>query len=73
MANWKAEDKAWIVESTIFVKKVEVVNARGGFVTTLRFKDSSGEMRLRESRLYKTKEEAKKWRILTRKNSRLLT
>ena len=52
MANWKAEDKAWIVESTIFVKEVEVVNARGGFVTTLRFKDSSGEMRLRESRLY---------------------
>lgn len=58
MANWKAGDKAWIVESTIFVKE-EVVNARGGFVT-LRFKDSSGEMRLRESRLYKTKEEAEK-------------
>ena len=59
MANWKAGDKAWIVESTIFVKEVEVVNARGGFVT-LRFKDSYGEMRLRESRLYKTKEEAEK-------------
>ena len=59
MANWKAEDKAWIVELNIFVKEVEVVNARGGFVT-LRFKDSYGEMRLRESRLYKTKEEAEK-------------
>ena len=58
MANWKAGDKAWIVESTIFVKE-EVVNARGGFVT-LRFKDSSGGMRVRESRLYKTKEEAEK-------------
>lgn len=59
MANWKAGDKAWIVESTIFVKEVEVVNARSGFVT-LRFKDSSGGIRVRESRLYKTKEEAEK-------------
>lgn len=59
MANWKAEDKAWIVESTIFAKEVEVVNSRGGFVI-LRFKDFSGEMRLKESRLYKTKEETKK-------------
>ena len=59
MANWKAGDKAWIVESTIFVKEVEVINARSGFVT-LRFKDSSGGIRVRESRLYKTKEEAEK-------------
>lgn len=59
MINWKAGDKAWIVESTIFVKEVEVVNARGGFVT-LRFKEYSGGMRVRESRLYKTKEEAEK-------------
>lgn len=59
MINWKAGDKAWIVESTIFVKEVEVVNARGVFVT-LRFKESSGGMRVRESRLYKTKEEAEK-------------
>ena len=57
MANYKAGDKAWIVESTIFVKEVEIVNIRGGFVT-LRFKGSSGGMRVRESRLYKTKEEA---------------
>ena len=59
MANYKAGDKAWIVESTIFVKEVEIVNIRGGFVT-LRFKGSSGGMRVRESRLYKTKEEAEK-------------
>lgn len=57
MANFKAGDIAWIVESTIFVKEVEIVNIRGGFVT-LRFKGSSGGMRVRESRLYKTKEEA---------------
>lgn len=59
MANYKAGDIAWIVESAIFVKEVEIVNIRGGFVT-LRFKGSSGGMRVRESRLYKTKEEAEK-------------
>ncbi len=41
MANWKAGDMAWIVEFTIFVKEVELVNVRGGFVT-LRFKGASG-------------------------------
>lgn len=59
MANFKAGDKAWIVESTIFVKEVEIINVKGGFAT-LRFKDSNGGMRVRESRLYKTKEEAEK-------------
>lgn len=38
---------------------LSLVHHRGGFVT-LRFKDSSGGMRVRESRLYKTKEEAEK-------------
>lgn len=59
MANFKAGDKAWIVESTIFVKEVEIINVKGGFAT-LRFKDYNGGMRVRESRLYKTKEEAEK-------------
>ena len=59
MANYKAGDKAWIVESTIFVKEVEIVNIKGGFVT-LKFKGTSGGIRVRESRLYKTKEEAEK-------------
>ena len=57
MANFKAGDKAWIVESAIFVKEVEIVSIKGGFVT-LRFKGSSGGTRVRESRLYQTKEEA---------------
>lgn len=66
MANYKIGDKAWIVESTIFVKEVEIVNIRGGFVT-LRFKGSSGGIRVRESRLYKTKEEAEKVATLNKK------
>lgn len=59
MTNLKAGDIAWIVESTTFVKGVEIINVKGGFAT-LRFKDSNGGMRVRESRLYKTKEEAEK-------------
>ncbi len=59
MTKFNAGDKAWIVESTIFVKEVEIINVKGGFAT-LRFKDSNGGMRVRESRLYKTKEEAEK-------------
>lgn len=66
MVNWKAGDIAWIVESTIFVKEVEIVNVRGGFAT-LRFKDSNGGTRVRESRLYKTKEEAEKAANLNKK------
>lgn len=66
MASFKAGDKAWIIESTIFVKEVEIVNIKGGFVT-LRFKGTSGGMRVRESRLYKTKEEAEKVANLNKK------
>ena len=43
----------------IFVKEVEIINIRCGFVT-LKFKGSSGGMRVRERRLFKTKEEAEK-------------
>lgn len=54
MVNFKAGDIAWIVESTIFVKEVEIINVKAEFAT-LRFKDSNGGMRVRENRLYKTK------------------
>ena len=66
MIKFKAGDIAWIVESTIFVKEVEILNVRGGFVT-LRFKGASGGMRVRESRLYKTKEEAERIANLNKK------
>ena len=59
MAKFNVGDKVWIIESTIFVKEVEIINIKGGFIT-LRFKGSSGGMRVRESRLYRTKEEAEK-------------
>ena len=56
------------MESTIFVKEVEIVNARGGFVT-LKFKDSSGGMMVRESGYIKLKKKLKKWRIQIRKSN----
>ena len=59
MTKFNIGDKVWIIESTIFVKEVEIINIKGGFIT-LKFKGSSGGMRVRESRLYKTKEEAEK-------------
>ena len=50
-------DTADIFESGLFVREVEVVKAAGGFVT-LHFADADGGVRLRESRLYPTKEDA---------------
>ena len=49
-------DKAYIVESGLFVREVEVVRVAGGFAT-LRFTDGTGGVRLRESRLFPTKED----------------
>ena len=50
-------DTAYIVESGLFVREVEVLKVAGGFAT-LRFKDGDGGVRLRENRLFLTKEEA---------------
>ena len=50
-------DIAFIVESSRFIREVKVLNAAGGFAT-LRFIDSDGGIKLRESRLFPTKEAA---------------
>lgn len=59
MAKFKPGDKAWIVESTIFVAEVEVVKYSGGFYL-IRYPKKKGGYKVRESRLYKTEQEAKK-------------
>ncbi len=56
-SKYNPGDTAYIVESGLFVREVEVVKVAGGFAT-LRFKDGPGGVRLRESRMYATKEEA---------------
>ena len=50
-------DIAFIVESSRFIREVKVLKIAGGFAT-LRFVDSDGGIKLRESRLFPTKEDA---------------
>ena len=57
MAKFNAGDKAFIIESSIFVKEVVIVRIAGGFVT-IRYPNSSGGFRVRVSRLFATKQEA---------------
>ncbi|MBR7189799.1 MAG: hypothetical protein IKD63_01665 [Oscillospiraceae bacterium] len=56
-SKYNPGDTAYIVESGLFVREVKVVKVASGFVT-MRFTDGSGGVRLRESRLFPTKEEA---------------
>ncbi len=58
MANkYNPGDTAFIVESNRFVREVEIIKITGEFAT-LRFSDTKGGVKLRESRLFPTKEEA---------------
>lgn len=58
MGKFKAGCKAFIVESSIFVKEVYVVKSSGGFCL-IRYANGDGGYRVRESRLFATEEEAK--------------
>ena len=58
MSKFKAGNKAFIVESSIFVKEVYVIKSSGGFCLIRYTKGDSG-YRVRESRLFATEEEAK--------------
>ena len=50
-------ETAWIVESGLFLREVRVLKRAGGFAV-LRFADTGGGVRLRETRLFSTREEA---------------
>ena len=56
-SKFKAEDTAFIVESNRIIREVEVRSCAGGMYL-LRFKDSDGGIKLKEHRLFATKEEA---------------
>lgn len=51
-------DRAYIVESNLYIREVEVIKAAGGFYT-IKFVDHGGGIKVRESRLYPSKEAAK--------------
>ena len=57
MAKFNQGDTAFIVESNRFIREVKVLKCAGGFCT-IKFLDSSGGIKVREHRLFSTKEEA---------------
>lgn len=57
--KYKPGDKAFIIESKRLIREVEIVKFSGGLYT-LRFTDSGGGIKLRENRLFSTREEAEK-------------
>ncbi len=57
MAMMKAGDTAYIVESNRIVREVEVRSCAGG-IYLIKFKDSDGGIKVKEHRLYATKEDA---------------
>lgn len=58
MAKFQVGDKAFIIESTIFVKEVVNVKIASGFAT-IKYADISARFRVRERRFFATKKEAK--------------
>ena len=57
--KFNPRDKAYIIESARFIVEVEVVKYAYGMYL-VRYPKKSGGYKVRESRLYKTKEEAEK-------------
>ena len=55
--KFKVGDRAFIVESNRFIREVEVRSCAGGMYL-VRFLDSVGGIKLRETRLFASKEEA---------------
>ena len=50
-------DTVYFVESQRIIREVKIIKCGGGFYT-MKFADGSGGIRLRENRLFGTKEEA---------------
>lgn len=57
MAKFKAGDAVFIIESNRIIREASVLKFGGGFYT-IRFADSGGGIKVRENRLYATKEDA---------------
>lgn len=55
--KFKAGDTVYLIESNRIIREITIVKLAGGFYT-IRFKDSGGGIKVRENRLYTSKEEA---------------
>lgn len=56
-ASFNPGDRAYIVESNLYLREVEVIKVDAGFCT-IRFVDRGGGIKVWESRLFPTKEAA---------------
>ena len=56
--KYKLGDTVYIVSSVKWIKEAKVLKYSGGFYT-LQFTDTGGGIKLRESRLFPTEEDAK--------------
>lgn len=56
--RYRPGDIAYIVENVIFIREVQILRISGGWVT-MRFTDTGGGVRLRENRLFPSKEAAR--------------
>ena len=56
-ASFNPGDRAYIVESNHYIREVEVIKTAAGFCT-VRFVDRGGGIKVRESRLFPSKEAA---------------
>lgn len=62
VSKYKEGDKVYFVSSSVFVKEAIVIRSGGGFVT-IKFATNNGNdgpsgIRVRESKVYRTEEEA---------------
>ena len=57
MAKFKAGDTAFIVESNRFIREVEIKSCAGGMYL-IKFKDSGGGIKVKEHRIFASREEA---------------
>lgn len=62
VSKYKEGDKVYFVSSSVFIKEATVIRLSGGFVT-IKFATNNGNdgpsgIRVRESKVYRTEEEA---------------
>lgn len=60
MGKYKPGDTVYIIENNLNIKEVIIRSVSGGFCV-LKFVGSDGGTRLREDRLFSTKEDAAEW------------
>lgn len=68
MEQFQPGDVVYFISSTIFVRKATVIRATRDFCT-IKFEETGGGIRVRNSKLYKTKEEAEAIVAMKRRNS----